>query len=51
MKNYTQTTTKESTKQVDNELKKMLMADLRAFKIKSRFTDTPVVQMNFTPAA
>jgi hypothetical protein len=48
MKNITQPVTKKVVKQFDNELKKILLVDL---KDKSRFVPTPVMQLTTASAA
>jgi len=51
MKNYTQSTTAQIAKQVDNELKKILLADLKSFKVKNQFVTAPVIQLHTVSAA
>jgi hypothetical protein len=51
MKNYTQPTASKLAKQFDNDLKKILLADLNVFKVKSQRSTTSVVQLNLISAA
>ena len=51
MKNYTQPATSKLVKQFDNDLKKFLLADLSAFKVKSHFVAKPVIQLSTASAA
>lgn len=51
MKNTTQPATSKLVKQFDNDLKNILMADLKAFKVKNQFVVTPVMQLSTASAA
>jgi len=51
MKNYTQPAASKLAKQFDNELKKILLADLNTFKVKSQRSAEPVVRLNTASAA
>ena len=51
MKNATQPATSKLVKKFDNELKNMIMADLKSFKAKIQFTTSPVMQLSTASAA
>ena len=51
MKNYTQPAASKLAKQFDNELKKILLADLNVFKLKNQPEAAPVLQLNTASAA